>query len=104
MRRVTSGMGSFLISPNCELAMCQSEQVGNIPSLCVTSSRHSQIHTIIVGTVQSVQSILQETRNPWFGSRLEFPLQPVVAVRQVAAVTRPADSHTELERKVTRHV
>ena len=66
-------------------------------------SRHSQIHTIIVGTVQSVQSILQEPRNPWFGSRLEFPLQLVVAVRQVA-VTRPADRHTELERKVTRHV
>ena len=62
---------------------------------------HSQIHTIIVGTVQSVQSILQEPRNPWFGSRLEFPLQLMVAVRQVAAVTRPA---TELERKVTRHV
>ena len=101
MRRVTSGMGSFLISPNCELAMCQSEQVGNIPSVCVTGSRHSQIRTIIVGTVHS---ILQETRNPWFGSRLEFPLQLVVAVRQVAAVTRPADSHTELERKVTRHV
>ena len=58
-------------------------------------SRHSMIHTIIVGTVHS---ILQETRNPWFGSRLEFPLQPVVAV------TRPADSHAELERKVTRHV
>ena len=76
MRRVTSGMVSFLISPNLELAMCQSEQVGNIPSVCVTGSRHSQIHTIIVGTVQS---ILQETRNPWFGSRLEFPLQPVVA-------------------------
>ena len=66
-------------------------------------SRHSQIHTIIVGTVQSVQSILQGLRNPWFGSRLEFPLQLVVAVRQVA-VTRPADTHMELERKVTRHV
>ena len=76
MRRVTSGMVSFLISPNCELAMCQSEQVGNIPSVCVTGSRHSQIHAIIVG---SVHSILQETRNPWFGSRLEFPLQLVVA-------------------------
>ena len=103
MRRVTSGMASFLISPNWELNWpCVSQSRWEISRVYVSpGSRHSQIHTIIVGTVQS---ILQETRNPWFGSRLEFPLQPVVAVRQVAALTRPADSHTELERKVTRHV
>ena len=39
MRRVTRGMVSFLISPNWELAMCQSEQVGNIPTVCVTGQQ-----------------------------------------------------------------